>query len=152
MNQTDLEQVVNELSTTFFGKPYDDKVVFNNRLRTTGGRYIPSRRTIEINPKYLAEVGFEEMCGIIKHELCHYHLHIEGKGYKHADASFKALLKETGSPRHCQPLPSEARKKYYTYICKVCGHNYSRKRQIDLQKYRCGKCSGRLVKGNSGDG
>ena len=27
----------------------------------------------------------EELIGIIKHELCHYHLHLEGKGYQHRD-------------------------------------------------------------------
>lgn len=33
---------------------------------------------------------------IIKHELCHYHLHLRGMGYKHRDADFKTLLAQVG--------------------------------------------------------
>ena len=48
---------------------------------------------IQINPKSFEIYGIEELEGIIRHELCHYHLHIEGKGYKHRDKDFKDLLK-----------------------------------------------------------
>ena len=47
----------------------------------------------EINPLVVEVYGMEELIGVIKHELCHYHLHIEGKGYRHRDADFKNLLK-----------------------------------------------------------
>ena len=61
---------------------------------------------IEINKKYLDELGIEELIGIIKHELCHYHLHIEGKGYQHRDRDFKQLLQKVDAPRFCSPLPA----------------------------------------------
>ena len=51
-----------------------------------------SDHSIEINPLVLEVHGMEELIGVIKHELCHYHLHIEGKGYRHRDADFKNLL------------------------------------------------------------
>jgi SprT-like protein len=146
INQKTLEELVNELSVTYFSKPYKDKVSFNNRLRTTGGRYLPSKRKIELNPKYLDELGENEFIGIIKHELCHYHLHIEGKGYHHKDAAFKELLRRTNSPRHCKPLPSSKARRTHKYICKHCGHKYVRFRRIDTKKYRCGKCRGILEK------
>ena len=60
--------------------------------------------SIEINPLVLKVHGIDELIGVIKHELCHYHLHIEGKGYQHRDADFRNLLKETSSPRFCKPL------------------------------------------------
>ncbi|WP_080875336.1 SprT-like domain-containing protein [Oceanobacillus timonensis] len=72
MNQIsdeELYQLVKQLSETFFNKSFHDKVRFNSRLRTTGGRYIPSKRLIEINPKYVLEFEKEELHGIIKHEL-----------------------------------------------------------------------------------
>lgn len=146
MEQIQLEQLINELSLTFFGKSYTDKVSFNNRLRTTGGRYLPTKRLIELNPKYLEELGIEEFCGIIKHELCHYHLHIEGKGYKHGDVTFKQLLAETGSPRHCQPLPTMDKEPVHVYQCTICKQRYPRKRVLNTSKYRCGKCKGKLLK------
>ncbi|MDC3415241.1 SprT family protein [Aquibacillus sp. 3ASR75-11] len=144
MNQKVLEKLVNDLSLQFFDKPFTDNVAFNMRLRTTGGRYIPSKRKIELNPKYIHELGEEEFIGIVKHELCHYHLHIEGKGYQHKDQAFKELLKKTNSPRHCNPLPSTKDRKRILYRCKGCGHEYYRTRRIDVNKYRCGKCRGTL--------
>lgn len=143
-NEQDLYKLVDYLSITYFHKPFRHEVRFNHRLRTTGGRYIPARKIIELNPKYAIGMDKSEFIGIIKHELCHYHLHIEGKGYKHGDASFKALLKETGSPRYCQPLPSAETHKYI-YACKKCAHVYKRMRRVDIARYRCGKCGGELV-------
>ncbi|WP_077324398.1 SprT family protein [Virgibacillus siamensis] len=144
LEEQELHQLVHAISIAFFNKPYNDKVTYNHRLRTTGGRYIPAKRLIELNPKYAVEMGEEEVEGIIKHELCHYHLHIEGKGYKHGDPEFKSLLKKTGSPRHCKPLPSTEKNRKYIYKCEKCAQTYKRVRRIDVKKYRCGRCHGRL--------
>ena len=150
MNEKDLKRLVNQLSLDFFAKTFKDEVKFNHRLRTTGGRYIPAKRLIELNPKYALEMDVEEFHGIIKHELCHYHLHIEGKGYKHGDRDFKELLKRTGSPRFCKPLPSEINSFKYEYKCSRCGKTYRRKRRVDLTRYVCGKCRGILLLYNEG--
>ncbi|MFC4559886.1 SprT family protein [Virgibacillus kekensis] len=146
LDKKELHELVNSLSIKYFSKPFNDSVCYNNRLRTTGGRYFPSKRLIELNKKYFAEMDEEEVIGVIKHELCHYHLHIEGKGYKHRDRDFKELLRKTGSPRHCRPLPSyEKRNPKHTYICKNCEHVYKRYRRVNTSRYRCGKCRGELV-------
>ncbi|MBC5636997.1 SprT family protein [Ornithinibacillus sp. BX22] len=145
LSEKELTQLVHSISIEFFHKPFVDKVKFNNRLRTTGGRYIPAKRLIELNPKYYVEADQDEFIGIIKHELCHYHLHIEGKGYKHRDPEFRALLQKTGSPRHCKPLQSNLNKFNYEYKCTNCHHTYRRVRRVDMKKYRCGICRGRLV-------
>ena len=142
-NERALQELVSQISEAFFKKPFLDKVCFNRRLRTTGGRYLPGKRLIELNPKYYIEGDREEFIGIIKHELCHYHLHIEGKGYAHGDKAFKQLLKETDSPRFCKPLPSQ-QKDLFLYICKKCGWKYERKRRVNTNRYRCGKCKGEL--------
>ncbi|MBA2176808.1 SprT family protein [Halobacillus locisalis] len=142
----DLQNWTNRISNMYFEKPFIHRVVFNPRLRTTGGRYIPSKRVIELNPKYLHELGEDEFEGIIKHELCHYHLHIEGKGYGHKDPEFKELMERTGSPRFCQPLPSQKQRASHRYVCVTCEQEYVRKRRVDTSKYRCGKCKGKLKK------
>lgn len=146
MNNRELQELVVTLSKQYFNKPFLDVAVFNYRLRTTGGRYLPAMRKIEINPKYLAELGMDELIGIIKHELCHYHLHIEGKAYGHGDPQFKELLLQTNSPRHCRPLPSEQVKllNSYIYKCESCGHLYKRKRKVDINRYGCGQCKGKI--------
>lgn len=145
ISTVNLKELVNNLSIEYFDKPFVDQVIFNSRLRTTGGRYIPAKRLIELNPKYFLEMSAEEFHGIIKHELVHYHLHIMGKGYKHGDKDFKELLKKTGSPRFCQPLPSLTNSFKHQYKCESCKMVYKRKRRVNLNKYRCGKCKGKLI-------
>ena len=69
MEQKELELLTEQISLKVFKKPFTDRVCFNRRLRTTGGRYLPGKRVIELNPKYLNELGYDEFIGIIKHEL-----------------------------------------------------------------------------------
>src|SRR5690625_381375 len=146
LDEKKLLKLTNELSLTYFNQPFRHRVAYNQRLRTTGGRYIPQAKKIEINPKYVVEMEREDYIGIIKHELCHYHLHIQGKGFRHGDQEFKQLLKETGSPRHCRPLPSSKKRFNYIYECSKCGYVYKRVRRVNVKKYHCGKCRGRINK------
>ncbi|KGX86554.1 SprT family protein [Pontibacillus litoralis] len=146
MEQETLHEWVNTISKEWFHKPFIHEVTMNHRLRTTGGRYLPSFKRIELNPKYLSELGEAEFEGIIKHELCHYHLHIEGKGYQHRDKEFRDLLKKTNAPRFCASLPSKQTLTLHEYKCERCDAEFRRKRRVDLNKYRCGKCKGKLKK------
>ncbi|ARF17153.1 SprT family protein [Sporosarcina sp. P3] len=148
MSEEQLQQLVEHISLEIFHKPFVHQAVFNSRLRTTGGRYKLSNHFIEINPLVIKLHDKEELIGIIKHELCHYHLHIEGKGYKHGDPDFKQLLKETNSPRHCKPLTERRAKNtlIHLYRCMACGLDYPRRRRMDCAKYRCGKCAGEIAK------
>ena len=147
MERQELQQLVERLSIGYFKKPFRHEASFNARLRTTGGRYKLQDGSIEINPAVLERYDMDELAGIIKHELCHYHLHQEGKGYRHGDADFKDLLKATGSPRYCKPLATKADKpkKIHLYKCKACGLEYRRQRRMDVRKYRCGKCRGEII-------
>ncbi|MFS0864847.1 SprT family protein [Fredinandcohnia sp. 179-A 10B2 NHS] len=148
MEQIELQKIVEEVSVEYFGKPFKHMASFNNRLQTTGGRYLLRSHNIELNPKYYKERGVDELVGIIKHELCHYHLHLEGKGYQHRDQDFRELLKKVDAPRFCKPLESVKKRKVtkqHVYICKGCGLQYVRKRKIDTKRYVCGKCSGKLM-------
>jgi len=143
LTERELKELVSSISVEWFNKPFNDRVFFNNRLRTTGGRYMPVKRHIELNPKYYIEGDRETFIGIIKHELCHYHLHIEGRGYKHRDREFRELLQKTNSPRFCTPLPSQQNYRYL-YKCRECGASYNRKRRIDTKRFCCGRCRGQL--------
>ncbi|GLB61000.1 SprT family protein [Cytobacillus sp. NCCP-133] len=149
MNDKDLQSLVEKISFESFEKPFRHKACFNARLRSTGGRYMLSSHHIEINKKYYEQLGLEELIGIIKHELCHYHLHLEGKGYEHRDQDFRMLMNKVEAPRFCSVLPDRPKtnksKKVLVYVCKECGQTYQRKRMVDTKKYVCGKCKGKLV-------
>lgn len=146
MNDGELQQWVEKVSMSAFGVPFRHKATFNGRLRTTGGRYFLRSHNIEISPHQLDVNGPEETEKIIKHELCHYHLHLAGRGYRHRDADFKRLLKQVGATLHCKSLPGARRSlpiKYYL-VCRDCGMSYPRKRKADPRRYACGRCRGKL--------
>lgn len=148
MTNEELTGLIKEISLASFHKPFWHEGVFNSRLRTTGGRYLLRSHNIEINPSSYEKFGYAELEGIIKHELCHYHLHIEGRGYKHRDRDFRELLKETGSPRFCSTLENNATRRSttsYVYQCVACKTNYKRKIRMNTERYRCGLCSGKLA-------
>ncbi|CEE00394.1 SprT family protein [Caldifermentibacillus hisashii] len=150
MNDQQLQNLVEKISLEYFNRQFKHKAVFNKRLRTTGGRYILQTGNIEINKKYYDVYGEKELIGIIKHELCHYHLHQNKMGYRHKDQHFKQLASQVGAPRYCTPLPETLERKrsvqIYQYQCSNCGLIYKRKRRVDTNRFVCGKCGGRLVK------
>ena len=146
MTEVNIQQLVEKLSLEKFKQPFLHKAYFNKRLKSTGGRYMLATHNIELNYKHYEQFGEQELIGIILHELCHYHLHIQGKGYKHRDKDFRELLKAVGAPRFCSVLPPENKRTIitHTYQCISCGLLYKRKKRINLNKYRCGKCKGTL--------
>ncbi|WP_147535905.1 SprT family protein [Bacillus marasmi] len=150
MDNKKLQKLVEEISIKFFQKPFRHQALFNPRLRSTGGRYLLGSHNIEVNRTYFEQFGETELYGIIKHELCHYHLHLEGKGYQHRDPDFRQLLKQVEAPRFCSPLPNAKKAKpvnrILVYACKTCSQVYKRKRAINTEKYVCGKCRGQLIK------
>jgi SprT-like protein len=146
MTDQQAQLLVEQLSLQYFNEPFVHRAYFNARLKTTGGRYLLKSHNIELNYKLYERFGLEELRGIILHELCHYHLHIKGMGYKHRDRDFKLLLKKVGAPRFCSSIEREGStsKKMYTYECSSCKLHYSRKRRVNTNKYKCGKCLGEL--------
>ncbi|QJC53365.1 SprT family protein [Paenibacillus albicereus] len=147
MDNHELQSWVERVSLEAFGLPFRHRAVFNRRLSSTGGRYFMKSHHIEISAKQLAAYGAEETEKIIKHELCHYHLHLLGRGYRHRDPEFKEWLARSGGSRYCKPLPDKARKTLpyrYKLVCGSCRMEYLRKRKADPARYVCGRCRGRL--------
>ncbi|MGY3766405.1 SprT family protein [Vagococcus vulneris] len=144
MSGEELQTLVETLSMDYFGLPFTHQAVFNSRLRTTGGRYHLTDHHLDFNPKVYELYGLSELTGVIKHELCHYHLHLAGKGYQHRDADFRMLLKETNSPRFVKNLTTNKSQKKYRYQCQKCEQLIVRQRRINLMRFGC-CCGGQLV-------
>lgn len=146
MNQTELQQLVQETSLAYFGLPFKHQAVFNRRLRTTGGRYHLTSHNLDFNPLILETFGSEEFLGVIKHELCHYHLHLTNQGFQHKDKEFKQLLKEVGGSRFVKSLSkSKPAKSVVLYQCQGCSQLIYRQRRVNTEKYVCGQCKGKLM-------
>jgi SprT-like protein len=146
MEDRELQQWVEQISLASFGRPFVHQARFNRRLKSTGGRYFTKSHDIEISWGQLDTFGREEVEKIIKHELCHYHLHLLKRGYQHRDEDFKTLLKQVGGTRYCRSLPNAVKKQPYRYklVCVNCETAYYRKRKVDVRRYGCGKCRGKL--------
>lgn len=146
MNDFELQKLVEQISIDSFELPFKHQALFNPRLRTTGGRYLLGSHNIEINPKQFEHFGMDALVGIIKHELCHYHLHLQKKGYRHIDTDFQNLLTEVEGTKYCNAIPGlrRASKTLHIYSCTTCGAVFNRKRAVDTKKYVCGKCKGKI--------
>ncbi|MFT9487936.1 MAG: SprT family protein [Tepidibacillus sp.] len=145
MENDELQRLVEEISLHFFSMPFLHKAIFNSRLKTTGGRYLTKTHHLEFNPKSYEQYGLDELIGIIKHELCHYHMHLQGKGYKHKDQDFKQCLKKIGGSRFAKQLSKQKEQPYrFLLECRTCGQQYFRKKKMNPDRYRCGKCGGKL--------
>lgn len=114
------------------------KVTYNRRTLSL------KSHDIEINPKQYEHYGEDAVVKIILHELCHYHLHISGKGYQHKDQDFKRLSQQVGAPRFCNSIESYQQRANYEYYCTKCHAKYIRIRKVDTNRMRCGHCNGKL--------
>ncbi len=167
LDATGLTQLTQRISMERFHRPFVHQIAFNARLRACGGRYFPKTGHIEISWHHYLNFGLEEVEGIIKHELCHYHLHQQGLPSGHRDQTFKALLAAVGAPRYCRVLPpnqsnsgknsknrksrakenvSQGKREPYRYrvVCNGCARYALRKRKMRIDRFRCGKCRGTL--------
>lgn len=137
-----LNDYVKKVSQEDFQKNFKHTATWNKRLRTTGGRFHPNSGNLDFNPKVYEALGLEVFRKIVRHELCHYHLYFEKKGYRHQDRDFKQLLKAVNGLRFVPKINDEVYP--YHYQCQACGQDYFRKRKMNLKRYVCGRCHSQL--------
>lgn len=142
VNDQLLTKMTRQISLDFFQRPFKHQIYFNRRLQTTGGRYLLKSHNIEINPKVWQQGGQQLLVGVIKHELCHYHLHLQQQDASHRSIAFKQLLRSVGGVRYVPWLMTI--NYHYLYRCQNCGHQYQRQRRINTNRLVCGICRGKL--------
>lgn len=116
MDSIKLQNLIEQISLQYFNRPFLHEAKINRRMTTTGGRYHLDDHHIEINAHFLAPQYHEYLIGIIKHELCHYHLHLLKRGYRHRDRDFKVLLKKAGGSRYAPDIACAVRKNSIIFI------------------------------------
>lgn len=142
MDEEALQSLVKRVSLADFHTPFQHQATFNGRLKTTGGRFHVQTGNLDFNPRMFAQITPQERLGIIRHELCHYHLYFAGRGYKHRDGDFRALLAQVDGSRYA---PSIGIKAGWQYQCTQCGQRVVRQRRFDVKRYVCRRCRGRFV-------
>lgn len=124
---------------------------FKNDIQTK--KTIPVQ--IDISARYIEE--FPEMfIPILLHEMIHAVLPYEekhGAKFKEQANRINMSLKEKEIPLISVKIPREKMllKEYrYVYQCTECGQMYRRvQKPIQISRYRCGKCKGKLKKMDS---
>lgn len=146
MENQELLQLVKRISLDFFNREFKHDASFNPRLKTTGGRYHLKTHHLDFNPKIVKYFPTTVLEGIIKHELCHYHLHLTNQGYRHQDTDFKKLLKEVGGLRYMPSIEKQMGEMCrWVYSCHRCHIKVYRQRRFNTKHYRCRECEGVFV-------
>ena len=96
MDNQQLQKLTEKWSMESFHRPFEHQIFFNSRLRTTGGRYHLNDHHIDINPLMYTEFDLANLRRVVLHELCHYHLHLTSREYRHQSADFRQLLAKVG--------------------------------------------------------
>ncbi|WP_127849525.1 SprT family protein [Lacticaseibacillus hulanensis] len=150
MTNQELQARVETISMKYFGRPFVNVASFNGRLRRAAGRFLPATQNLDFSSKLFAQYDEATQNQIIKHELTHYHLYRQHRGYQHRDADFKALLRQVGGTRYA-PTPRVAEAtRYVIYQCRSCATLYPRKRHLNTKRYVCSRCHGKLQEVGSG--
>lgn len=145
MTDAELQALVEQWSLRYFDRPFTHRAYFNRRLKTTGGRYHLQSHNIDINPLMLTEHDMATLKGVVLHELCHYHLHLTGRGYQHRDRDFKQLLATVGGSRYAPASRHRRRARHrYYYRCRGCGAVIVRQRRFNVWHYHCARCGSRF--------
>ncbi|GGK25153.1 protein SprT [Caldalkalibacillus thermarum] len=145
-----LKRLANKLSLHFWGKPCQIPVTWNGRLTKTMGRFLYTEQNGQRTPlkieisKYAAHwIDREIFVAVLLHELCHYHLFIEGRPYHDHHPVFEQELRRVGaiSTQRVQ-LPQKAYKLY----CQRCGGYLGLRRRINVGHYRSICCRAPILK------
>lgn len=111
-------------------------LVWNTRLRSSAGRFIPGSRKyfmsfpakIEIASYLMEEVRARELVrDTLAHEMIHYWLWIRKKPYGHTP-EFLAKMKQMGVSRY-NSVP-RIRPPKYLYQCQACGKDFPAKKRL----------------------
>ena len=130
----------------------------NSRLRTTCGRFVytqyvnkPSTpKSVEINKYFLENNEPAVVLDVLRHELVHYALFMQGKPHRDGHPVFENELKRLGivsqdtiDKYNIKTRPAKIR----IYECVDCGHKYKRQRALAHggKYHRCGYCKGKLI-------
>lgn len=129
ISEKNLRLMCEELMDKLWGDTLEIPVVISNRMTSSLGLFYSSMvykngqrvrqpLKIAISKSLLEYYSLENIEGVIKHELCHYHLYKKGGNYCDGDKEFEDELKRIGS--HSTRTLSRAGM-IYTVKCSCCG-------------------------------
>lgn len=96
----DLTEIASDFLRENYGMELAIPIVRNNRLRSTMGSYVSTRKSgpiqIEIAGYVIKYATREVVIDTLKHELVHYALHVKGEPYDDGHPHFESELRRLG--------------------------------------------------------
>lgn len=126
MNVNDLTKLAKEFAMEYWGMEFNVPIIINNRLRNSLGRmcFNLERLTGKIIPTKLEMAGItlsnynnNTIIGILKHELCHWALAMQGKPFNDGHPVFEKELQRIGAP---STNTIQSAGTVYTVCCSSC--------------------------------
>jgi len=131
----ELEALFQQLNSQFFDSALTPvPVVWNARLTSRLGRYLPVEGRIEISPHLHREHGWGHVRDTVLHEMVHHRLN--GSATRPHGPEFKAEAKRVGLASIHGPALQQGYR--WLYVCPACHRQYPRRRR---GVWSCGRCS-----------
>lgn len=148
-----LQALANKLSLHFWNEPLKVPVAWNGRITRSMGRFVyrmkgKNREPVKIEmSKYAAQfVDREIFIAVLLHEMCHYHLFMQGKPFLDHQPDFEQELERVGAiSTNTVKLPSKA----YKLHCKQCKQVLGHMKRINPDRYRSPCCHSEILKEES---
>lgn len=129
ISEKNLRLMCEELMDKLWGDKLEIPVVISSRMTNSlglfyssmvykNGKRVRQPLKIAISKSLLEYYSLENIEGVIKHELCHYHLYKKGGNYCDGDKEFEDELKRIGSHSTCTLSRAGM---IYTVKCSCCG-------------------------------
>lgn len=132
------------IAREFLDKEFDMKleipIFISNRMKTVFGYFQYKNKTtpwkIQISQEFIDTHPREHVIDVLKHELVHYALFVQGKPHKDGQRYFEDTLKRLGV---CATHTYKTLGKFHEYRCNCEGKVYHRKRRLPKGSI-CGTC------------
>lgn len=137
----DLERLFHVLNQVYFqGEIPPLPIVWNQRLRSTAGRFCAPPPVIQVGVRYHQRHP-AELEDTLKHEMVHAWLFARRRPFGHT-SEFRAKLAEIGGSRYARYDPMLVRRRSrqrFLYQCPACRTLYVYLRRI--RNHSCGRCA-----------
>lgn len=141
-------KIAKDFVTEHFNLSFSIPIVRNNRLHTSLGRFVYSRKNEAIRIElagFLLDCATEEIIvDVLKHECIHYALFEKGLPHRDGDTYFEGQLIKLGVSRTNRLKVGP----YMQYVCEQCNrHAETKNRRLYKrpQMYRTTCCHARLI-------
>lgn len=147
----ELSQYANKFLKDNYNMSLSVPLQLNGRLKSAKGRFVWYKRdrrpkVVELNKVFVENNNISIVLDVLRHELVHYALFMQGKPHEDGHPVFEGELKRLGIIRQSTIGHEQITTKAQIYNCSDCDKEFKMNRRLrnNGRNHRC-KCGGRLI-------